>query len=323
MIPALSNSISNRPSPKEFKKIVMLATLFLIFYCQKPVSQIQFENPFSYAYHKMEQRISLKSLEDQLIIPESPLYDILELQDSYAHLRSTGKEGYVVIKTRKGIERVLKFWPIKTDLDEDGFPDVLELHDSRSQMLFRQRLLLIAELQLKSISPAWQDLQRDCAGLIRFSYIQALQKPTAEWLKSTGFKALKGRSALEYPWELYEKLQMWPFKISKGRYRDKNQFSNFADAEHLMKYHTVFMEKNIENALPGDLVFFFNPQKEEMPYHAMLVTKTAPELELIYHTGGNEGLKKVKISYLQHSPDFYPHKSNIYYMGVYRFKIIQ
>lgn len=323
MIPALTSNIYQSTARKTCRSIAMLATFFLILQCKETTGSIHFEKNRVFAYPGEKQRISVPDPKDELIIPESDLYTIIEETKTSVVLQSTGSQGRVTIQTQKGLERVLEFIPVESDLDNDGFPDILELQNSNQRDLFLQRLLLIAELQLLTISPAWQSQQRDCAGLVRFSYIQALQQPSTRWFNRTGLQALKGLPAIDYQWQIYDDLMRQPFKIRPGTYASPGQFANFADAEHLLKYNTEFISKELKDGKPGDLLFFFNLQREDTPYHTMLLTQVDPDYEVIYHTGSEAGLKKVKISYLQHSPDFYPQKGNRNFMGVYRFKIIR
>lgn len=323
MIPAFTSNICQATLAKACSYIAMLATFFLILQCNESTGSINFERKRSFAYPEEEQRISILDPEDELILPESDLYTILEQNEQSVYLRSTGNQGRVTVHTRKGLKRVLEFLPVEADLDKDGFPDILELQDSNLQALFLQRFLLIAELQLIAVSPAWQSQQRDCAGLVRFSYMQALQQPSTRWFNRTGLQSLKGLPAVDYPWPVYRILMRQPFKVIPGKYASTGQFSNFADAEHLLKHNTEYISKELSDGKPGDLLFFFNPSREDTPYHTMLLTQVKPEYQVIYHTGSEAGLKKVKISYLQHSPDFYPQKGNRNFMGVYRFKIIQ
>src|SRR5262245_6888817 len=53
------------------------------------------------------------------------------------------------------------------DSDDDGVPDAAELSSSDDRDSFRRWFAYIAEMQFYKLSGAWNEDQRDCAGLVR------------------------------------------------------------------------------------------------------------------------------------------------------------
>jgi uncharacterized protein YfaT (DUF1175 family) len=97
--------------------------------------------------------------------------------------------------------------------------------------------------------------------------------------------------------------------------------------------------------LPGDLIFYFNPDNPRMPYHAMIFlgewgtesAEAAPgagesETDLddwvVYHTGPRETdmgeVRKVRLSTLRLHPEkrWRPVVENENFLGYFRFKIL-
>ena len=85
------------------------------------------------------------------------------------------------------VEIVLRIDPPLADADGDGYPDVAELVSSQDRKRFRDWFVNVAESQYYEISPSWRNEDRDCAGLLRFAYREALKKHDGAWLARFGF----------------------------------------------------------------------------------------------------------------------------------------
>ena len=68
------------------------------------------------------------------------------------------------------------------DADGDGYPDAAELRSLEDRRAFLGWFALIAEAQASAPDPRWMPEQRDCAGLVRFAYRQALARHDSAWL---------------------------------------------------------------------------------------------------------------------------------------------
>jgi uncharacterized protein YfaT (DUF1175 family) len=224
------------------------------------------------------------------------------------------------------------------DSDNDGLPDAAELQSFMDRENFRQWFTLIAEGQFYRLSDQWNAEQRDCAGLVRFAWREALRHHDRTWFQKMGpgYQAIApdvGRYTLEQG-PLGGKL----FRTSFGAYKDgdlsSGAFSDFADARTLKNFNVKFISRDRHNAEPGDLLFFYQPWVQKFPYHVMIFlgsSKLSNEQAsdwVVYHTGASpsdEGtVKKVELSVLDHHPNrrWRPLESNSNFLGFYRLKIL-
>lgn len=227
---------------------------------------------------------------------------------------------------------------ISLDSDNDGIPDVAELQTYSDRENFRRWFTLIAEGQFYRLTPDWNADQRDCAGLVRFAWREALRKHDRLWFQKMGpgYDAVAsdvGRYNLDNS-PLREKL----FRINFGSYKDGDlsggAFSEFADARSLKSFNTKFISRDRQQARPGDLLFFHQPWVQKFPYHVMIYlgdSKLSPEDAtdwVVYHTGASptdDGtVKKVQLSVLDQHPNrrWRPVESNSHFLGFYRLKIL-
>ena len=227
---------------------------------------------------------------------------------------------------------------VSLDSDNDGIPDAAELQSFMDRENFRRWFTRIAEGQFYELSKQWNADQRDCAGLVRFAWREALRHHDRAWLQKMGAAYTPiapdvSRYTLEQG-PLGEKL----FRTSFGSYKDgelsNGTFSEFADARTLKSFNARFISRDRRVAQPGDLLFFYQPWVQKFPYHVMIFLGTA-QLGgnqatdwVVYHTGSSptdEGtVKKVELSVLDHHPNkrWRPVESNPNFLGFYRLKIL-
>lgn len=205
-----------------------------------------------------------------------------------------------------------------TDDNSNGFPDILELDHSDS-INFRNWFLEIARSQFAKKSDLWKD--RDCSGLIRFAYKEALKKHDETWEKNLNFvhySSIQKPDVKKYNYPDVPLVGTNIFKISDL------EFGVFADAYHLLKYNVDFVSKDYKKAKPGDILFFYHPSFTDMPYHSMIYTGDG----LLYHTGPIED-KEGELRYLKFDDvirnfplDWQPLPSNNKFLGFFKFKIL-
>lgn len=243
----------------------------------------------------------------------------------YVFFRSTGKPGHVEIRTLDGVTKEIHFISSITDFDGDGFPDAVELTDNRDRNTFRKWFIAVALAQFQNRSAAWVRKQRDCSGLIRYSYREALKHHTARWRKKNGISLdLFLPDVRKYNYPDVPVLGENIFKINGFPADHPNSFHVFAEAERIMNYHTRFVSRDIRESESGDLIFFEDKNNWNSPYHSMiLVRNDENQLFLLYHTGTDDLMKLVKPEYLDANPVFRPREDNPSFMGVYRFKILE
>lgn len=241
------------------------------------------------------------------------------------YFKSSGKSGKVEFLSTTGEKIALNFWSAELDSDDDGFPDVSELKSEEDRWAFRNWIVRIAEAQFLNQSTAWSLKERDCAGLIRVAYREALKKHDSRWFERFGLPLDKNLADVEcfnYPDipVIGEKL----FKIKSGKASEIESFGVFADAETLIASNVKFISKDVTVAEKGDILFFEDRDNEEWPFHSMLVSESNKgNIKLIYHTGSNSGIKRVPVEYLYSSEKFRPVPGNPRFLGLYRFKILE
>jgi uncharacterized protein YfaT (DUF1175 family) len=227
---------------------------------------------------------------------------------------------------------------VSLDSDNDGIPDAAELQTFTDRDNFRRWFTLIAENQFYQLSEQWKAEQRDCAGLVRFAWREALRRHDRVWFQKMGpgytpIAPDVARYNLEQG-PLGEKL----FRTEFGSYKEGelagNAFSEFADARTLKNFNTRFISRDRGDAEAGDLLFFYQPWVQKFPYHVMIFLGreklgSGPSGDwVVYHTGSSataEGtVKKVELSVLDHHPNprWRPLESNPNFLGFYRLKIL-
>lgn len=227
---------------------------------------------------------------------------------------------------------------ISLDSDNDGIPDSAELQTYMDRENFRRWFTLIAEGQFYHLSEQWKAEQRDCAGLVRFAWREALRRHDRAWFQKMGpgYEPIApdvARYNLEQG-PLGEKL----FRTSFGSYKDgelaNGAFSEFADARTLKSFNARFISRDRQAAEAGDLLFFYQPWVQKFPYHVMIFLRRAKLGSnqssdwVVYHTGSSSTddgtVKKVELSVLDHHPNkrWRPVESNSNFLGFYRLKIL-
>lgn len=227
---------------------------------------------------------------------------------------------------------------VSLDSDNDGIPDAAELQSYSDRESFRRWFTLIAEGQFYRQSLDWNAEQRDCSGLVRFAWREALRRHDRPWFQKMGpgYEAVAadvGRYSLDNS-PLGEKL----FRTNFGSYKESDlssgSFSEFADARSLKSFNAKFISRDRQQARPGDLLFFYQPWVQKFPYHVMIFlgdSKLSRENStdwVVYHTGASPTdkgtVKKVELSVLDQHPNrrWRPVESNSNFLGFYRIKIL-
>ncbi len=267
---------------------------------------------------------------------------------SYSRLRRSGNiEGAPALKQKaEGKRQKAEFASSdrvsKTELvdsDNDGIPDIIELHTYQDRDSFRRWFTAIAETQFYQLSDQWNAEQRDCAGLARFAIREALRRHDRVWFQKMGpgyetIAADVGEFDLDHN-PLGEKI----FRTDFGSFDETDlrngRFSEFADGRSLKNFNSVFVTRDRREAQPGDLLFFYQPWVQKFPYHVMIflgaphVSPNGANDWVVYHTGSSPidkgTVKKVELSVLDHHPDprWRPVESNKNFLGFYRLKILQ
>lgn len=223
-----------------------------------------------------------------------------------------------------------------TDLDHDGLPDTTELTTFNDRENFRRWFTWIAEMQFYKASDQWNPEQRDCAGLVRFAWREALRPHDRPWFQRMGenYDPVAPDLSPKLTTPLSGKL----FRITSGTYTTSDvaegKFSEFADAQTLKMFNADFVSRDRQQARPGDLLFFHQPWVQKFSFHVMIfigeprvASEGAPDW-VVYHTGASPEdagtVKKVRLAVLDEHPDkrWRPVSTNPNFLGFYRLKIL-
>ncbi|MFO7881651.1 MAG: DUF1175 family protein [Kosmotogaceae bacterium] len=234
----------------------------------------------------------------------------------------------VVYSGFKNIVKEIKFrfqgW---NDTNNNSFPDAVELNETNSKR-FRIWFVNIAVLQAVNNSNYWSENERDCSGLIRFAYKEALKDHDENWISSMGFNRKEWKELTGIDLSKLEDVRSYnypnvPVIETRLFLTESGQFLAYADAYNLLRHNTDYVSKNVEEAEPGDVLFFHFP--DPSTFHSMIFTGEG----LVYHTGpvSEEDVGKVKLwlldDYLRLMPiQWLPVKENPFFLGFYRFKIL-
>jgi len=229
-----------------------------------------------------------------------------------------------------------------TDRFGDGTPDFLRLDSPEDRDSFRRWFAVIAEYQALRPEKELPTEINDCAALIRYAYRNALHGHDEAWLKETQIRppeALPSVAKYAYP---HTVLGAALFRVKPGAYLAGDErngaFAEFADAKTLKSLNTFFVSRDIRQARPGDLLFYFQLEQGS-PFHSMVfigrsqwpVEGESPQADdiVVYHTGPigkNPGeMRRVRVEELLHhpSPRWRPVEGNSNFLGVYRWNILK
>jgi uncharacterized protein YfaT (DUF1175 family) len=212
------------------------------------------------------------------------------------------------------------------DLDHDGLPDNVELRSFNDREDFRRWFTWVAEMQFYNLSDQWIPEQRDCAGLVRFAWREALRPHDRLWFQKMGenYDPVAPDLTPNIAASLNGKL----FLTAPGK------FSDFADAQTLKLYNVDFVGRDRKQAKPGDLLFFHQPWVRKYPFHVMIflgeprIASEGANDWVVYHTGASAHdagtVKKVRLAVLDQHPDkrWRPITTNPNFLGFYRLKIL-
>jgi hypothetical protein len=196
-----------------------------------------------------------------------------------------------------------------TDRFGDGTPDFLRLTDPADQAAFRRWFTLIAEFQAVRPRAEVPAEITDCAGLLRYSYREALKRHDETWFLATGIEVagLPGEiRAWRYP---ETPLGAGLFRVRPGSFAPEDAangaFAQFADAKTLVERNAYFVSRDVRQAEPGDLLFY-RQFGQSSPWHSMIVTRMGREAAVVYDTGEDRGkageLRRVMLAELLDHP---------------------
>jgi uncharacterized protein YfaT (DUF1175 family) len=234
-------------------------------------------------------------------------------------------------------ERITRAEPeLNADLDHDGLPDIAELRTFNDRENFRRWFTWVAEMQFYNLSDRWNAEQRDCAGLVRFAFREALRQHDRLWFQRMGenYDPVAPDLTPNFAASLAGKF----FRTAPGTYTPgdiaEGRFSEFADAQTLKTFNVDYAGRDRNQAKPGDLLFFHQPWVQKYPFHVMIfvgeprVASEGTHDWVVYHTGASPNdagaVKKVRLAVLDQHPDkrWRPVSTNPNFLGFFRLKIL-
>ena len=189
-----------------------------------------------------------------------------------------------------------------------GAPPSLTRPQSEAFRLWFMRV--ITEQFRQGPSPRW--VQRDCAGLVRFAAHEAFKRHDDRWLKANGV-ALPIPPEVGLTPEQAELPNTWAQIGEEAR-------AAYASAIAIIQANSRFISKEINDALPGDLLFF--DQGEDQ--HLMVWMGSY----IAYHTGRETeretGLRRVALDEFMRWKDtrWRPNADNPNFIGVFRLQFL-
>ncbi len=178
------------------------------------------------------------------------------------------------------------------------------------------------------MSPWWEGKQRDCSGLVRFAYREAIEARSPKQQQKLGIPR-RPLSASRFG---ILPQSASPGTRASGRWvwtDDGNpRFGAFADAETLIGFNFRKKARDLGLARNGDLLVFQKALEDDQPYHLMIFVEDRPDNLVVYHNGaqGDEAqVRVVRMSDLMESPDpvWVPSMDNPYFLGVYEWNRIR
>ena len=213
------------------------------------------------------------------------------------------------------------------DSDQDGYPDFVEITSSAERVAFMQWFAAIAEAQYTAPASDWE--YQDCSGLLRYAFVETLKPKDSSWFAKFPFlnapKVAPIRS-IGYPMPV---LSRSVFRNAAGSYQksdvEEGRIVGLATAEELMRYSSFPLGRSERLAQRGDLLFFIHPLAQGSLYHSMVYLGNGL---VVYHTGfspedGGE-VRLLSLETLRKHPDptWHPDENNRYFLGFYRWKIL-
>lgn len=223
---------------------------------------------------------------------------------------------------------LLLFYIIQAqDADADGYPDMVEISSSAERTAFMEWFAAIAEAQYTAPAPDWD--YQDCSGLLRYAFVEALKPKDSAWFGKFPFLQIPSVApirSLSYP---MPRLSRSVFRIAPGAYQkndvEEGRMVGLATAEELMRYSSVPLGRYEHVAKRGDLLFFVHPLAQGSLYHSMVYLGSGM---VVYHTGyspedGGE-VRLLSLETLRKHPDptWHPDPDNQYFLGFFRWKIL-
>jgi uncharacterized protein YfaT (DUF1175 family) len=212
------------------------------------------------------------------------------------------------------------------DRDRDGYPDAAEL-TGQDRVRFADWFAAVAESQYSGMNADWRPEDRDCGGLLRYAFVNALLPHDPAWFAK--FRYLPRPTSpdvqgLPFPLPVISRSV---FRVAGGAYRpgdiEAGRLVGRTTVQYLATHSMVRVSRDLDQARRGDVLIFLRPGLRS--YHSMVYLGGG---RVVYHTGtrpeeGGEVRLLTVQSLLRYAERaFHPARSNPSFLGVYRWKIL-
>ncbi|WP_188901272.1 DUF1175 family protein [Deinococcus aerophilus] len=216
--------------------------------------------------------------------------------------------------------------PSVADRDRDGYPDAAEL-TGQDRVRFADWFAAVAESQYSGMNADWRPEDRDCGGLLRYAFVNALLPHDPAWIAK--FRYLPRPTSpdvqgLSYPLPVISRSV---FRVAGGAYRpgdiEAGRLVGRTTVQYLATHSMVRVSRTLDQARRGDVLVFLRPGLRS--YHSMVYLGGG---RVVYHTGaspeeGGEVRLLTVQSLLRYAERaFHPAPSNPNFLGVYRWKVL-
>lgn len=216
---------------------------------------------------------------------------------------------------------------LELDLDRDGYPDAAELSSEDDRRAFLDSFVALALAQAPTPEAAFDPAQRDCAGLVRYAWREALKRHDAAFAaRHRGLPRLPEVRAFHYP--DVPVLGTRLFRVGAGAFDPAAVERDFAESAQAVRL-ALGSARRVGGDGParrGDLLLFSRPDGQ---HHLMIVAEDAADPLLVYHTGPHDGgpgeVRRVRLAALSAHPDpaWRPSAANDAFLGVFRLRILE
>lgn len=195
---------------------------------------------------------------------------------------------------------------------------VVRLTDPADQDAFRRWFTYLAEAQYFRAPAELPPDITDCAALIRYSYRESLRRHDDAWRNNLGLRLIPSLPAI------HARANPGASLFRTG----PDSAAQFADAKTLRQWNTHFISRNIQEAKPGDILFY-RQSSQHMPFHTMVFVGMS-QVDgskgpwLVYHTGPGGEVRRIAMNEMMQHPDpqWRPVPGNENFLGVYRWNIL-
>lgn len=205
-------------------------------------------------------------------------------------------------------------WALPMPVPTPG-PSDPDVFSPRQSSVFRDWFTFIVDHQLHAgPTPRW--VQRDCAGLVRFAVGESLRAHDMTWLRANGMVGSANLNRLPPPLILTPEQR----SLSQRWHQIDGSVSAYAPAITLIQSNSRFIAKDVNQALPADLLFFDQGDDQ----HLMIWLDNY----IAYHTGTvtptDNGLRAVSVDELVAWNDsrWRPIAGNPNFVGVFRLEFL-